>query len=399
VTVDAYGDVVRVSTLDDARAVLRSRTMRQALYDEGAVVMADCLLDLHGAAHRDRRRLENRLFRRETFELYEADLLPAAIADAMAPMIASGRGDLIPIGYRTVMHLTALIAGVDVPDGGDDALEMVVKQFARGATAVHATGDRAALKREVGDAMAVFDEMFLRPSIDRRAALLRAVDDDGLSADLLPRDVLTTLLRNVDQLDLPDDVIRREVAFYLQAGGHSTANALTHTLDELWSCGDPDVVGRAAADRRFLQRCVHESLRLHPASPVAWRRALSVAELPSGLTAPEGSLVVVDLEAVNRDPTVWGDAAAVFDPQRDTPATLQPWGLSFGSGMHACIGMELDGGVLAEDSASTELYGTVALLAAALLGAGAAPDPDEPPVVDPDSERLHYSSYPIVFGR
>jgi cytochrome P450 len=119
--------------------------MRQALYDEGAVVMADCLLDLHGSAHRDRRRLENRLFRRETFEFYEEDLLPPAIAGAMAPMMASGRGDLIPIGYRTVMHLTAIIAGVDVPQGGDDALEMIVKQFARGATAVHATGDREAL--------------------------------------------------------------------------------------------------------------------------------------------------------------------------------------------------------------------------------------------------------------
>jgi cytochrome P450 len=247
--------------------------------------------------------------------------------------------------------------------------------------------------------MAVFDDVFLRPSIDRRAALLRAVDQEGASADLLPRDVLTTLLRNVDRLELPDDVIRREVAFYLQAGGHSTANALTHTLDELWTCGDSGVVERATTDRRFLQRCVHESLRLHPASPVAWRRALSTSELPSGQTAREGALVVIDLEAVNRDPAVWGDDAAAFVPGRDTPGTLNPWGLSFGSGMHACIGMELDGGVLAEDSATTELYGTVTLLAVALLGAGAAPDPDRSPEVDPESERLHYSSYPIVFGR
>ena len=394
-----HDHVVRVGTLDDARAVLRSRTMRQALYDEGAVVMADCLLDLHGTEHRDRRCLENRLFRRETFEFYEEDLLPSAIVDAMAPMMERGRGDLIPIGYRTVMHLTALIAGVDVFEGGDDALEMVVKQFARGATAVHATGDRATLKREVDDAMNVFDELFLRPSIDRRAALIRAVDQEGASVELLPRDVLTTLLRNVDRLELPDDVIRREVAFYLQAGGHSTANALTHTLDELWSCGDSNLVERAATDRRFLQRCVHESLRLHPASPVAWRRALSDCELPSGQTAREGSLVVVDLEAVNRDPAVWGDDAAAFVPGRPPPATLNPWGLSFGSGMHACIGMELDGGVLSEDSTTTELYGTVTLLAAALLEAGAAPDPDRAPEVDPESERLHYSTYPIVFDR
>ena len=35
--------------------------------------MGDVLVNLHGEAHRDRRRLENRLFRRETFELYERE--------------------------------------------------------------------------------------------------------------------------------------------------------------------------------------------------------------------------------------------------------------------------------------------------------------------------------------
>ena len=62
-----------VSTNEDALAVLRRKSMRQALYDAGAPVMADCLLDLHAEAHRDRRRLENRLFRRATFEHFERD--------------------------------------------------------------------------------------------------------------------------------------------------------------------------------------------------------------------------------------------------------------------------------------------------------------------------------------
>ncbi len=62
-TADA-GDVVdiTVSTHDQARAAFRSRALRQALYDEGDVVMADVLVNLHGAEHRARRRLENRLF-------------------------------------------------------------------------------------------------------------------------------------------------------------------------------------------------------------------------------------------------------------------------------------------------------------------------------------------------
>ena len=58
---------VTVSGYDDAFATLRVRDLAQALYDEGAVIMEDVLLTLHGEAHRDRRRLENRVFRREIF--------------------------------------------------------------------------------------------------------------------------------------------------------------------------------------------------------------------------------------------------------------------------------------------------------------------------------------------
>lgn len=372
----------------EVRDALRSKDLRQALYGDGALVMAGCLLDLHGAEHRDRRRLENRLFRRETFEDYEQNVLPMAIADALSPVVGAGSGDLVQIGYRSVMHLTAIVAGVDVPADLADRLERIVKVFSRGATAVHATGDREPLFAEVAQALVEFDELFLQPSIARRLSL---PDSD------VPRDVLSTLLRNVDQLDLPIDVIRREVAFYLQAGGHSTANALTHTMDELWSQPGRSALAAAQQDIAVLQRCVHEALRLHPASPVAWRRALEPVTLRSGEQLEAGTMVVLDIESANRDTSVWGADSDRFDPRREVPSGLHPWGLSFGAGPHACIGMELDGGVPADDGGAIRLYGTVALLADALLRSGAAPDPEAPAQIDAGSERLHYANYPIVF--
>jgi cytochrome P450 len=377
-----------LSTFAEVREALRAKDLRQALYDDGALVMAGCLLDLHGREHRDRRRLENRLFRRETFEDYETNLMPRAIAEAIDPLTSAGRGDLVQIGYRTVMHLTALVAGIDVAPETADRLEHIVKVFSKGATAVHATGDRSILLAEVGAALDEFDAVFFQPSVACRRQ----------QTGEQHRDVLTTLLDNVDALELPIDVIRREVAFYLQAGGHSTANALTHTLDELWSHGTPSMVQRAREDTAYLQRCVHEALRLHPASPVAWRRSLAPVELRSGLSIDEGTLVVLDIEAANREASVWGPDAAEFDPDRELPNDVHAWGLSFGAGPHACIGMELDGGVPAEEGGSAALYGTVALLAAALLRAGAMPDPEAPPLIDPNSERLHYARYPIVFA-
>ena len=388
---------VTLSCFGEVRDAMRAKDLRQALYDDGALVMADCLLDLHGPEHRDRRRLENRLFRRETFEDYETNLLPRAIAEAIDPMAVVGRGDLVQIGYRAVMHLTSLVAGIDVAAGDADRLEHIVKVFSKGATAVHATGNRSDLFAEVGDALVEFDELFFQPSTARRQYALAGLANGTIPASEVSRDVLTTLLQNVDALDLPIEVIRREVAFYLQAGGHSTANALTHTLDELWSHGDADLLGRARLDPAILQRCVHEALRLHPASPVAWRRTLAPVEMRSGTVIAENTLVVLDIEAANRDESVWGAGSDRFDPNRDVPDGVHAWGLSFGAGPHACIGMELDGGVPADPGDSVHLHGTVALLASALLRAGAVPDPSEPPEIDPGTERLHYSRYPIVF--
>ena len=175
-------------------------------------------------------------------------------------------------------------------------------------------------------------------------------------------------------------------------------SALTHTMHDLWSSSDRRLMDEAPSDMEMLQRCVHESLRLHPASPVAWRRALAAFTTRSGTVVDEGVLVVLDLEAANRDPLVWGTGAAGYDPMRQVPDGVHPWGLSFGAGSHACIGMELDGGVVGGGTDGEQLYGTVALLAAALLHAGATPDAGRTAQIDRSSERLHFATYPVVFS-
>ena len=46
----------------------------------------------------------------------------------------------------------------------------------------------------------------------------------------------------------------------------------------------------------------------------------------------------------NRDPAVFGPDAERFDPHREIPDDVPRWGLTFGTGFHACLGMELAGG-------------------------------------------------------
>jgi hypothetical protein len=167
-----------------------------------------------------------------------------------------------------------------------------------------------------------------------------------------------------------------------------------------WAAHPADLE-RARTDKRFLQRCAHEALRLFPASPDAHRSALAPVRLRTGTEIPDGASVVLDLMAANRDPSVFGDDAAAFNPHRPLPDGVAPWGHSFGGGMHACIGTELDGGLdpaQTRDDPGDHLFGTVTTLAAAVLDHGVRPDPARPPRRDPDTSRPHFGSYPVTFG-
>jgi cytochrome P450 len=400
ITLDGYAEV---------REAYRQHDLEQALYDAGGVVMADSLLVLHGAAHRTRRRVENRLFRRGTFRYWEKAFLRDVVRDTLAPFAAAGRADLLELGYRTIMNLTAMVAGLDKPTGSAaetnravDALYRFAKKFSEGATIVHTTRDPEQVRAEVAAALEEFDTIFLQPSIERREALLARVAAGEITEDDLPRDVLTALLRNGDELGIDRDVLRRECAFYLQAGSHSTADAFTHAADDFfaWARREPEAADKARQDPALLQRCVYETLRLHPASPVAQRRALAPISLRGGREIPEGAFVVLDIAAANRDPAVF-ERPDVYDPLREVPADVPRWGHAFGGGMHACIGTELAGGVPAPEghpvSESERVLGTVTLMLEALLTAGGRPDPDAAPKRDPHSARDHFASYPVVF--
>ena len=82
---------VTITTYDEAREAYRSPYLRQALYDEGEVIMADVLVNLHGDEHAARRRLENRSFRRDAFDLYETAGLPRDDRADHRPLPRRGR--------------------------------------------------------------------------------------------------------------------------------------------------------------------------------------------------------------------------------------------------------------------------------------------------------------------
>lgn len=365
--------------------------------------MADVLVNLHGTEHRDRRRLENRLFRRDTHEHYERVLFPPIVATTFEPHAAEGRAELVGLSHHVMMNLAATTAGVDRPLGTPEETERLYRammQFIEGATLAHHRGDRDVVRNRVAQALEDFDAEFVRPSVERRVDRLADLDAGRIGPADLPTDVLTVLLRNADDLRLADDVVLRETCFYLLAGAHTSATAFVRTFDRLVTGDDPRAtLDRARRDPRFLQRCVHETVRLQPSSPIALRRATERVRLADGQIAEPGDEVTIDLVAANRDPAIFGRDADLFDPDRELPDGVPRWGLSFGSGAHACIGQDLAAGGPPDGGGDRDqhLVGLVTVALRSLLDLGARPDPERPAVVDPDSARGYWSAYPVRF--
>ena len=387
------------------KKALVNRDLKQALYDEGKVIMEGVLLTLHGQEHHQRRKLEHKVFQRDFFKYYEHELFPKTLNETISPFLRKGSADLLDFGYRITMNLTADFAGIDrfkkTPEETENLL-ILVKIFSQGATLVHSKRPHDEVNMEVTEALGVFEEKFLIPSKNRRLKILKQFNDNKLNEDDLPRDVLTVLLRNVDGINLDDDLIKREIAFYLQAGSHSTANSMVHALHEIleWMEKHSEDKEKIYNDPIFLQRCVHESMRLHPASPVAWRKPTCPIELDKEIKMNQDDLLIMDLHNANRDKEIFGNDAEEFNPYRELDPNQSVWGLTFGIGLHLCFGRDLDGGLISDEKTKPEKhqYGIVTLLVRKLLENKVRLDPDNKPLKDMNTERPNWGSYPVLFG-
>ncbi len=394
---------VTIVSFDEAREAYRQKDLRQGLYDAGAVVMDGVLVNLHGDAHRARRRIENRTFRRDTFDHYERDMFPDIVERTLEPHLRAGHTDLEHFGHALMLNLAAVTAGVDRPLGTAEETERLhdyVRYFIEGATLVHSRQDRRERSAVIAEKLDSWYREFLEPSITLRRRLLAGVADGTVDESEVPRDILVALLRHQDQLDLPKDVLTREIAFFLLAGAHTSATAFVRTIDAAlgWVEEHPEDLLRLREDRLFVQRCVHETIRLNPSSPTGVRRALADITMKSGLTITKGSMVTIDLGQVNRDESVFGADAARFIPTRLLPEGVAPYGLSFAAGMHVCIGQDLAAGVVPsrEATADDHLFGLVPVAVQRMFDAGVRRDPEHPPVRDATTARPYWSSYPVL---
>ncbi|MFT4824495.1 MAG: cytochrome P450 [Halioglobus sp.] len=396
-------NVSRVERYTHAFDAMCDRNLVQSMYSECSVLMDSVLLVLHGDEHTLRRSNELKLFRKDFVRYYLKEVYPRTLELTLEPFLLHGRMELFDFSHRVNINLSADFAGVDRPGNrAEDTqrLMLLVRKFSEGATLFHSTRDKAEVCAEVEQALEQFDQEFFQPSKARREHALQQFERGELSEDQLPRDILTVLLQNRDALSMDDALMRREIGFFLQAGFHSTGNSTVHAFHEIynWLQEHPEEKPRILEDRLFMQRCVHESMRLHPASPVAWRTAVCPMSLANGVDVEDQGAVVIDLQTANIDTDIFGEDAALYNPHRAIAGRYPPYGLTFGIGLHTCFGRDLAGGAVANANTDPEThhYGIVTNLIQSLFDAGARPDPANPPSMDSNTERKNWASYPVL---
>ncbi|KAK0204382.1 cytochrome P450 [Desarmillaria ectypa] len=195
------------------------------------------------------------------------------------------------------------------------------------------------------------------------------------------KDVLSILARANSQEEenkrLSDDEVLAQIATLTLAGHETTASTLTWSLFEL--CNHPEQQDRirteiaevrsryatkgelTSADydsMPFMNAVIKETLRFHPIVPALLRVAACDDVIP--LTEPivtstgtklteipveKGQLVGIAIGYYNRNPTVWGSDADVWNPDRflgeldkQTPVGVFSNLLTFSAGVRSCIG-------------------------------------------------------------
>ena len=393
---------ITIKEYSSAGKILRQKDLRQALYDAGEVLMEKVLVNLHGNEHKSRRSVESKILQPNFFRWYEKEVFSKTLQETIYPYLKEGKADLVDLAYRILLNLTADFSGVDRPKKTAEEtgrLLNLLRTFGKAATLGQAKGDKKGIVKEIEDALDEFNQDFYKPSKKRRLEIIKNIENGFTAEDDLPKDILTELLKNQDNLKLEDEFLMKETAFFLLAGAFTSIHTLTHSMHELFERFKSNPREEVTDNPLFLQKCIHESMRLHPSSPTAMRRPTCPFHLDNGEEMNEKDTIIVDLMSANRDESIFGNDAESHNPNRDLPKGVPPYGLSFGKGMHACIGLNLAAGALPKENSDskTHQYGIITLTAKKLIEFGASPDPDNPGIVDTSTIRNNWSSYPILF--
>ncbi|WP_420432517.1 cytochrome P450 [Candidatus Poriferisocius sp.] len=319
----SFADYWVLTRYDDCRMALRDPRMGNAEPgDEVPTLTAErvrtpqeerTFLFLNPPDHTRLRSLVSRAFTPRRVEGLRSAVeeMTAELLDSLA---ASGGGDLIeelafPLPANVISEL------VGVPRADRDWLRPLVSDL---AGTLEPNRSQADLDRAETSAVKV--DGYFNDLIDQRRA---EPSDDLLSALIAASDG-------------EDRLTQREIGLTLSliyaAGFETTTNLIGNMVHTLMH--HPDQLARLRAARSLVPGAVDEVLRYQPPVQVDARYTFEEVEI-GGHSIAKGSMVMTLLAAANRDPSVIDDPDRFDITRQDAPL------LSFGSGIHYCLGTSL----------------------------------------------------------
>ena len=189
--------------------------------------------------------------------------------------------------------------------------------------------------------------MFNLDAADAAPDILRASNEQQAYLDQLVErrrralgdDLISNLIRAEEDGDrLTHDELLMIASTVLSAGTDTTRNQLAAAVQVF--CDHPDQWALLAAQPELAPRAVEEAMRHTPIVGGAYRITLEDVEV-AGVHIPAETIVVASTAAANRDPSVYPDPDR-FDITRQPTEPM----LTFGGGLHYCLGVHLAKGEL-----------------------------------------------------
>ena len=151
-----------------------------------------------------------------------------------------------------------------------------------------------------------------------------------------PGDDLTTQLVQAEEdgSKLSNEELTANIILLFGAGHETTVNLIGNGLLALYR--NPDQLALLKAEPSLITNAIEEFLRYDSSVQMTGRVALEDIDDPGGKRIPKGESVLCLLGSANRDPAVYPDRPDRLDIARPN---VKP--LSFGGGIHFCLGAQL----------------------------------------------------------
>ncbi len=310
----------------EANAVLRDRRLGRIWRDRTPLerfesfnlIHRNALLEMEPPDHTRLRRLISAAFARGHVERlrpwvqqYAGELVDGLVersAGSEPVDVLSGMAEELPVG------VIAELLGVP------DADRPLLRPWSNAIVKMYEYGRTAELEDDAERAAAEFVDYLRGLTAERRTS-----PGDDLLSHLVS-------VRDTEGDRLTEDELVTTCILLLNAGHEATVNVSGNGLLALLT--HPDQLARLRADPSLLPTAIEELMRFDSPLQLFERTATEDVEI-GGVTVPAGQKIAALLGSANHDPAVFADPETLDVGRTDNPH------ISFGAGVHFCIGAPL----------------------------------------------------------